>query len=559
MINIEQKADCCGCTACLQICPQQCVSMAKDAEGFLYPQADPAGCVNCGLCEKVCPQLVGPKAHSEPFAEPYACGGWHKNEAVRAKSSSGGVFTLLAEHILSVGGCVYGCVLNKDLKAVHIRAEDSSGIEAMRGSKYVQSDINRTYAAAWADLKAGRPVLFTGTPCQAAGLHCYIECKAGGSKSADSIWERLYICDFICHGVPSPMVFASYIHQMEEQYGDKIISFKFRTKDRQWNPTGLQLGTGTGTGTGLFVRKYPGYKDVYMNGFLSDLYLRPSCHSCRFKYIPKDYSDFTIADFWGVNRLQPTLMDGRGTSLLLIHNHHGYELFAKVKSGFHYEETDYKKAVAHNKPLLESAAPNPKREKFFKDYNTQPFKKVERKYMKASDWFIHRLGGVLAGFFEKLVRKVWGAILYALHIQWNEKQWLSFLQFARFCVVGLSNAFVSYTINITTLFALKPCGFEYDYVVANCVAFLLSVLWSFYWNSNYVFAAQKGEQRSKIKTLLKMYASYAVSGVILNNLLGTFWIKIVGISKFISPLLNIPITVGINFAMNKYWTFNHKH
>ncbi len=553
MIRIEEKAKCCGCSACVQICPKQCISMTQDPEGFSYPQVCEALCVNCGLCESVCPELNEMLPSTSCFEKPKAYGGWNKDDELRGKSSSGGVFSLLAQYILSLGGSVYGCVLDERLAAVHVRTDNRAGLEAMRGSKYVQSDIGQTYMEVWNDLAQGQYVLFTGTPCQAAGLHTFLAQKV--KDRASPIWEHIYICDFICHGVPSPAVFQSYIDTMEEKEGDTIIAFRFRLKDKRWNPSGLQPGTGIDTGSGKFIRKYPAFRDAYMNGFLADLYLRPSCYDCHFKYIPKDYADVTIADFWGVDKEYPLLMDGKGTSLLLIHNARGEALFEAVKEDFAGEQVDYEKAIRRNPPLISSAKENLARGDFFRDYQTKPFASVEKTYMKATNWFFYRLGGITWNVFEKLSRCIMETFLYFFHIEWDNAQWESFFQFMKFCVVGLSNAAVSYGINVATLLLLRPLRLGYDYIVANTMAFLLSVLWSFHWNRKYVFQERKGEKRSKLKILLKMYASYGFTGIILNNILGTIWIKALKVSKFIAPLLNIPITVCINFALNKFWTF----
>ncbi|MCR4587354.1 MAG: GtrA family protein [Lachnospiraceae bacterium] len=157
--------------------------------------------------------------------------------------------------------------------------------------------------------------------------------------------------------------------------------------------------------------------------------------------------------------------------------------------------------------------------------------------------------------FEKLVRLVWGGVLKLFHIEWTEEKWTSFMQFVKFCLVGVSNTIVSYLLNIAVLFLLKNAGLSFDYVIANIVAFVLSVLWSFFWNNRFVFTKEEGEKRSVWKTLLKTYVAYSVTGIVLNNALSYIWIDVFGISKFIAPIINLVVAVPINFLLNKLWAY----
>ena len=291
-ILIEKKEDCCGCNACVQICPKNCILMKEDEEGFKYPCVDEKGCIECGLCKKVCPIIKSKGQSSNNNVMPKAIGGWYKNDDVRFKSSSGGAFHLFAEYILNNGGVVYGCTLNESLEAVHIGVETMNELHLLYGSKYVQSDIGNVYKNVKEKLESGRKVLFVGTPCQAAGLKSYLQ----------KDYNNLYTCDFICHGVPSPLVFRKYIDYLEHKYGDKVTGFRFRNKDDGWRPTGQQMGTLVEFKSGNVKKFMPAYKDAYMNGFLDDLYLRPSCYNCQFKKLPKNYADVSIADFWGVKK-----------------------------------------------------------------------------------------------------------------------------------------------------------------------------------------------------------------------------------------------------------------
>lgn len=556
MIHVsEKKQGCCGCNACAQICPQECISMVEDPNGFLYPEVDADRCIECNLCEKACP-IMEKKDSYEPdeVRDPKAIGGWHKDEDVRFESSSGGAFTLFAEHILAQGGVVYGSYLKEDFRAQHICVERMEDLGKLKGSKYIQSDISNVYQEIKEHLDNNRKVMFVGTPCQCAGLHSFLQTVGvldTGGKSA----SHLYTCDFICHGVPSPKIFRSYINYLEHKYKDKVIAFRFRNKDKGWNPSGLQMGTKIEFLHSGSIRLAPAFRDAYMNGFLDDVYLRPSCYSCEFKSLPKYYSDITIADFWGVKQVDAELCDGKGTSLVLLHNEHGQRLFDTVKENFVCKEVDFKSAIRRNKSLICSARTNPRRDRFFYDYDNMSFQKVMRKYMSAFSWASHKIMKIAWNCMELLIKIILKPVLRILRWDWDDSKWEDFMQFVKFSLVGLSNVVVSYTINISTLFLLRHAELTFDYAIANLTAFVLSVLWSYHWNSTYVFHPDQMEKGWRIRTLARTYISYALTGIVLNNILSTLWIRVLGFSKFIAPLLNLPFSVPTNFVMHKLWAY----
>ena len=553
MIVLEEKKDCCGCGSCEQICPKHCITMERDEEGFLYPRVDEDACIGCGACRRACPVLAAGagSAAGDVFPEPAAVGGWLKDDDIRYDSSSGGAFTLFARYVLERGGIVYGACLDEDLQIRHVGVRSMEELHRLRGSKYVQSAVGDVYRQIKDHLRAGRYVLFTGTPCQAAGLYTFL----GGKRH-----ERLYIVDFICHGVPSPGVFEDYIGYLEEKHGAKVTGFRFRMKDKNWHPSGLQLGTEIVFDNGETVRNYPAFRDPFMNAFLDDVCLRQSCYTCAFKKIPKEYADITIADFWGVDKAAPSLNDGKGTSLILFNTAHGRQLFEEVKDDYHYETVDFRKAIRKNPTLIRAAKENSRRAKFFRDYKKKPFSFMVKKYMGPITWGFHKAAGIAWKLIEKIIRSVLTPVLSLMHIHWEEKQWEDFFQFVRFIMVGLTNAAVSYTVNVCTLLLLHKTapGFRYDYVAANTAAFLLSVLWSYYWNSKKVFSTEGEGLRFRIRSLLRTYISYAFTGIVVNNVLSTIWIRGLHISKYIAPLLNIPFTMPINFFMMKKWAYRKK-
>lgn len=546
MIHIGEKNRqiCVGCGACMQICPNNCIKMVADSEGFLYPECDKHICIECGACERACPMNYDYTSEGY-LKEPLAFGGYHKNEEILLDSSSGGAFSLFADEILSHGGVVCGCILDERLEAVHVIIQSKEDLTQLRGSKYVQSDIGQSYFTIRSYLSKGIDVLFVGTPCQCAGLKSFL----------NKDYPNLILCDFICHGVPSPRVFREYIKSYEDKLGEKIINFRFRTKDTKWVQSGMQQGTCAITKSEKKIGKHPAYNDEFMNGFLSDIMLRPSCYECNFKFLPKTYSDFTIADFWGIKKVLPEMNNSKGTSLILVNSEKAKHFWDRVKNNFEFKKTDYKKAIRGNKSIVKSAYLNSLRNIFFKELEEQGYIYVKKRYLTAFRWALSTLLKKAWNTIEMLIRTILGPILKRIQPDWNEKNWESLMQFFRFALVGVTNTLVSYTINVTTLTLLMPLKLDFDYIIANLVAFGLSVLWSFNLNSKHVFAIKHGESRSKGKTLLKTYVSYAFSGIILNNVLGTFWIKGIGISRFISPLLNLIITIPTNFVLNKYWAY----
>lgn len=364
MIKMTEKHNCTGCHACLNICPKKCITMESDNEGFLYPEVDLDKCVDCGLCEKVCPVLNKLKVDNEPRA--YAC--YNKNEQIRLESSSGGIFTLIAEQVINNGGVVFGVGLDKDLTAMHSYVETKEQLKAFRGSKYVQSTIGETYKRTEHFLKQNREVLFTGTPCQIAGLKAYLQ----------KDYDNLFCIDIICHGVPSPKVWKKYLSYQEKRVDAKAQGANFRHKNKGWNKFSMALEFDKGN---EHIQTLD--KDLYMQAFLKDTCLRPSCHKCNFKTLNRQ-SDITLADFWGIQKVSPKMDDDKGTSLILINSNKGKEMFDCLKGSVLFEEVDLNKAVTYNPAAFKSASENPNREGFFGDLDKLSFDELVDKYCSES-------------------------------------------------------------------------------------------------------------------------------------------------------------------------------
>ena len=343
MIQQMKKGDCSGCGACSNICPQKCITMKEDNEGFFYPEIEQSHCIKCRLCEQVCPSLNKPKLYDIPVG--YAC--INKDRDVRMKSSSGGVFSLLAEYILDQGGVVFGAAFSESSTEVrHVCIEKKEELSFLRGSKYVQSRIGDTYKEAERFLKEGRSVLYTGTPCQISGLKSFLQ----------KDYDTLYTQDLICHGAPSPLVWKRYL--LEKNRPVQTVSF--RDKRKGWLDYSISLRY-----TDQIEENKSFSNDLFMKGFLTNIYLRPSCYQCNAKGLRR-CSDITLADFWEVEELMPELFDDKGTSLVLVHSEKGRHLLKSVQDKMIMRETDLTVAIAHNTAAVQSVILTKRRKRFYR-------------------------------------------------------------------------------------------------------------------------------------------------------------------------------------------------
>ena len=379
MLTVTDKTKCSGCGACANKCPKTCITMASDGEGFLYPAVDFVLCVKCGICLKACPVLNN--APQNKVEKVYAAAA--KDGDLLKKSSSGGMFSLLADYILDKGGIVFGAAFDEKWKVHHRFVDTKKDLDLIRRSKYVQSEIGNTFLQVKDFLNKGRYVLFAGTSCQIAGLKNYL------SKN----YENLYTADLICHGVPSPRIWQIFLEQNTKNK-DNIIGINFRFS-RGWKYFFLilfmeskktlpnfnlfrqiTLGLPDGKIKGLLYEKYLYLS--FFSGFLRNLFLRPVCHACPFRGQEK-YADFTMADFWGVQKIRPEMYDKNGVSLLMLNSQKAMGIFEEIKQNMKYEELGLEEAVKYNLMFYKSVKPHHKRGEFFKNFETEPLDKLVKR------------------------------------------------------------------------------------------------------------------------------------------------------------------------------------
>ena len=369
MIKIQSKQDCCGCAACVQRCPKRCISMKEDNEGFLYPVVDESICIDCGLCEKVCPIINRPE--KLPVKEVLAVK--NRNEAERMASSSGGVFIALAKKMIEKGGVVFGAVFDENWEVMHTYAETLDEVKSMMGSKYLQSRIGNSFRDVEKFLKEGREVLFTGTPCQVTALHNYLR----------KDYPNLLSVDFLCHGVPSPGVWRKYLDEEFQLSARRAAAGKNTVLSSSLKSvpviTGIEFRDKTLNGWKKYsfvVRGQSASKadknsvllsrihreNLYMKGFLADVYLRPSCYQCKYKN-GVSHSDLTIADYWGINQLMPDFDDDKGVGLVLVNTATGKEVFAVLD--MEVRRSTLADARRYNNGFKVEVKEHPKRKEFF--------------------------------------------------------------------------------------------------------------------------------------------------------------------------------------------------
>lgn len=345
-LDIIPRCDCTACGACSAICPRNCIEMEEDCLGFTLPDVDSQRCIHCGLCEKGCPVLnFNPDIDGGMYATAvYAAK--NRESDVALKSSSGGVFSILAEEILGKGGVVYGVAMSPELNAVHMRVESKEDISKIRGSKYLQSNAAAIYPSVKSDLRNGRHVLFSGVPCQIAGLRQYLR----------NDYERLLCVEVVCHGVPSNLAFRRYIEDLETKNRAKIVSVNFRDKRKGWQ--NYYITYVFDNGRRLRKRRT---EDLYFTGYINNLFVRDNCTNCRFKG-PYSNADIILGDMWGIESMQPTYDVADGVSMICINSATGNDVFKRIESRLAaLIEVNYAEVEKYNPCISHSVTANDRR------------------------------------------------------------------------------------------------------------------------------------------------------------------------------------------------------
>lgn len=482
---VKKKA-CCGCQACQDICPAQAIRMQVDSEGFWYPVRDEEQCVHCMACERVCPM-----AHAdEKKRERMYVGVQAKENGVRFDSSSGGMFSVLADFVLKKQGVVYGAGFNSEMRVIHKGVFDQNGLKDILKTKYVQSDMGGIYLEVLGHLRAGKWVLFCGTPCQVRGMKLFL----------GEDFPRLILADLICYGAASPGVWRSYAGYLERRDKGKLERFSFRDKrNKDSGRTCSYVINGKERTEAMAA-------NLYCRLYFANYLLRPACHSCGFCTVERD-SDFTLGDFWGIEKKAPEWNDGMGTSLVMIHTEKAEEIWRSVRESVRWILCEKKEILQPR--LIEPTKRGRGRKFFMKAYRTLPF------------WLLAK-----TGFGDKRRREVTLYLLFGA---------LTFL------------------ISVSS-FALFHLTMGMNELAANVCSWIAAVLFAFFTNRGLVFEAPTGSLKEFFMQAASFFGGRAATLLIEEGILYLF----ITVLRFASMPVKITaqiIVIAVNYVISKLVVF----
>lgn len=375
MVQIQNKVDCCGCNACGDICAHQAITFKTDNEGFWYPEVDMQKCTNCHLCEKVCPIINVKDLKKNDLPQSICYAAEHKNLEVVFDSTSGGLFSALADVMYKSGGYVGGAVFNEDFSVRQYISNDKKDLPRLRSSKYLQSHLDGFYKQVRDLLASGEKVLVCGSPCQMAAMRAFLR----------KDYDNLIIADYICRGINSPKVWQKYLDSFEERYGSKVVYCKAKSKEYGWRNLTQKVILANGKAY-YETRNQSNFTKGYLK---TGVYCRPSCYDCKFKGYPR-ISDITLADFWGIENVNKSMEKNLGTSLVMINSMKGEAYFEGVKKRINYISVPFESIETGNRSLnLSVDPPKVDRGEFFSDLEKMTFLQIAEKYIaidKPSPW-----------------------------------------------------------------------------------------------------------------------------------------------------------------------------
>lgn len=386
---ITEKEKCTGCSACKSVCPVNAITMTEDTDGFLSPIVDDDICIKCGKCIRVCPANKGRKSKKiSTFPITYAA--INKERKYLKVSSSGGIFPVVASKILDNNGVVFGCAWSEQLKAEHIFIENHQDLIKLQGSKYVQSHIGNSYIKAKEFLDSGREVLFSGTPCQIAGLKSFL----------NKAYENLITVDLICHGVPSQKFFDGYLDSLAKMMESKVIDFQFR--DKKYGNRYV--------GKAQFENKKPKkiipISSYYYNYFFKGYIYRESCYTCPYACSKRE-GDFTLGDYWGIEKYHPKVNSRNGSSIILVNTKKAKSQLETFRNKLDLIPSDLEKASANNGQLNKPTRRNPKRDEIFDLWRTGGSDLVAMKFrVSYKEKFISIIKNVMPYSIKRRIKKM---------------------------------------------------------------------------------------------------------------------------------------------------------